>query len=230
VGSPSPLGRPCAPSPPGVWLHRSPYLEFLTPISAAAPHCYSASTRRHDRTSGCSASLRPSPDALLCFPLLLMRCSALPSAPLLPLPLWSVLSDRQPPPSPLQDLLLEGRLEEAARVLLLLDVHQRRRWGNSSPSAAAPRVGGEEGRERRSGSCPAQWRTRRGDGETAARRRLLLARMGNRGGGGGASAAAASTGGAGERVRAGEQVGPSSLRALLSLLSDFSCAPLSPRA
>ena len=76
----------------------------LDPISAAAPHCYSASTRRHDRTSGYSASLRPSPDALLCFPLLLMRCSALPSAPLLPLPLWSVLSDRQSPPSPLQDL------------------------------------------------------------------------------------------------------------------------------
>ena len=112
MGSPSPLGRPCAPSPTGVWLHRSPYPEFPTPISAAAPHCYSASTRRHDRTSGCSASLRPSPDALLCFPLLLMRCSTLPSAPLLPLPLspllplplWSVLSDRQPPPSPLQDL------------------------------------------------------------------------------------------------------------------------------
>ena len=112
MGSPSPLGRPCAPSPPGVWLHRSPYPELPTPISAAAPHCYSTSARRHDRTSGCSASLRPSPDALLCFPLLLMRCSALPSAPLLPLPLspllplplWSVLSDRQPPPSPLQDL------------------------------------------------------------------------------------------------------------------------------
>ena len=95
---------------------------------------------------------------------------------------------------------------------------------------AAPRAGGEEGRERRSGSCPAQWRTRRGDGETAARRRLLLARMGNRGGGGGASAAAASTGGTGKRVRAGEQVGPSSLRALLSLLSDFTRAPLSTRA
>ena len=46
--------------------------------------------------SGCPALLPSPPDVLL--------CSALPSAPLLPLPLWSVLSDRQPPPSPLQDL------------------------------------------------------------------------------------------------------------------------------
>jgi len=29
-----------------------------------------------------------------------MRCSALPSAPLLPLPHWSALSDQQPPLSP----------------------------------------------------------------------------------------------------------------------------------
>jgi hypothetical protein len=111
VGSPSPLGSACAPSPLGVWLHRRPYPEFPTPISAAVPHCYSASARRHDHMSGCSASLRPSSNVLLCFPLL-MCCSALPSAPLLPLPLssllplplWSVLSDRQPPLSPLQDL------------------------------------------------------------------------------------------------------------------------------
>lgn len=49
------------------------------------------------------------------------------------------------------------------------------------------------------------WRTRGGDGETAAGQRLLLARMGKRGGGGGGSAAAASPGGAGERVCAGKQ-------------------------
>ena len=104
-------------------------------------------------------------------------------------------------------------------------------WGKT----AAARIGGRTARRRSVGnfswrlvSCSMEDQKRRR--ETAARRRLLLARMGNRGGGGGASAAAASTGGAGERVRAGEQVGPSSLRALLSLLSDFSCAPLSPRA
>ena len=83
----------------------------------------------------------------------------------------------------------------------------------SPPAASArgsPRPRRSAGSSRRPARTrrPAQWRTRRGDGETAARRRLLLARMGNRGGGGGASAAAASTGGAGERVRAGEQVLP----------------------
>ena len=106
MGSPSPLGSPCAPSPPGVAssksLSRPP---SVPPLQTAIPP-------PHDGTSGFSASLRPSPDALLCFPPLLMCCSALPSAPLLPLPLspllplplWSVLSDRQPPPSPLPDL------------------------------------------------------------------------------------------------------------------------------
>jgi hypothetical protein len=108
----------------------------------------------------------------------------------------------------------------------IVEEEQRRR-GNSSPPAAAPRADGEEGRGRRSGSCPARWRTRGGGGETAAHRRLLLARMGKRGGGGGASPTATSPSGAGEPVRAGEQVGPSSPRAFLSLLSYFSRAPLS---
>jgi hypothetical protein len=75
------------------------------------------------------------------------------------------------------------------------------------------------GKTRGGGSGPTRWRTRGGGGETAARRRLSLAWMGKRGGGG--SAAVASLGGA------GEQVGPSSPRALLSLRSDFSRAPLS---
>ena len=84
MGSPSPLGRPCSPSPPSVWLHRSPYPEFPTPISAAAPHCYSASARRHEwllsfppPLSGCPALLPSPPDALLCSSL---RPSASPSS------------------------------------------------------------------------------------------------------------------------------------------------------
>ena len=108
-----------------------------------------------------------------------------------------------------------------------------------SPPAASARGSPRPWRSARSSRRPtrtrrpAQWRTRRGDGETAARRRLLLARMGNRGGGGGASAAAASTGGVGERVRAGEQVLPCGRSSLCSLISPAllsSYAPNLPRA
>ncbi|KAG2583651.1 hypothetical protein PVAP13_6KG231212 [Panicum virgatum] len=63
------------------------------------------------------------------------------------------------------------------------------------------------------------WRTRGGDGETAAGQRLLLARMGKRGGGGGGSAAAASPGGAGERVCAGKQISHSTLSQPQSVLT-----------
>jgi hypothetical protein len=89
--------------------------------------------------------------------------------------------------------------------------------GKHLPAGGCSCAGGEEGRERQRGSCPARWRTRGGGGETAARRRLLLARMGNRGG----------LSGAGERVREGEQVGLPASAPLYSLISP---ALLSPRA
>jgi hypothetical protein len=100
-----------------------------------------------------------------------------------------------------------GGRDTAARLRLLC--------ADGEEGKRAARVLLEEDWRRGSGSCPARWKTRGGGGETAARRRLLLARMGNRGGLG----AAASTGGAGERVREGEQVGLPASAPLSSLIS-----------
>lgn len=74
-------------------------LQIPTPFSVAASSLARSPLLFHLHPSACSASLRSSPGALLCFPLR-MCWSALPSAPLLPLPLWSVLSNWQPKPSP----------------------------------------------------------------------------------------------------------------------------------
>ena len=156
MGSPRPLGRPCAPSPPG----------------AAAPHCYSASTQWHDRTSGCSASLRPSasPSSLSsASPSSLV--SALRSTAAAVSPSRSLARGKTggggsgPAPARCSPEEAVGKQQsaggcssrgwgrgkgEAKRLVSCSMEDQKRRRGNSSPPAAAPRADGEQGRGRRS--------------------------------------------------------------------------------
>jgi hypothetical protein len=100
---------------------------------------------------------------------------------------------------------------------------QRRRWGNTCPPAAAPaRVGKREGRGE-----AARVLLDRGPEEAAGKQQHAGGCSSRGWGTGEGSAAAASTGGAGEHVREGEQVGLPASAPLSSLISP---ALLSPRA